>query len=30
MEKEGLRKSHVWKIDRFEDVAIYGIVNPWE
>ena len=30
MEKEGVRKSHVWKIDRFVDVAIYGIVNPFE
>lgn len=28
MEKEGLRRKHIWKIDRFEDVAIYGIVNP--
>jgi len=30
MEREGLRKKHVWKIDRFEDIVLYGIVNPME
>jgi len=27
MEREGLQKKHVWKIDKFEDVFLYGIVN---
>lgn len=27
MEREGLQKKHVWKIDRFEDIVLYGIVN---
>ena len=30
MEREGLQKKHVWKIDRFEDIILYGIVNPNE
>lgn len=28
MEKEGLRKKHIWKNDRYEDLVIYGIVSP--
>lgn len=28
MEREGLQKQHVWKIDRLEDIVLYGIVNP--
>ena len=30
MEKEGVQKKHVWKINRFEDIVLYGIVNPNE
>ncbi len=30
MEREGLQKKHVWKIDQFEDIILYGIVNPNE
>lgn len=30
MEREGLQKKHVWKIDKFEDIILYGIVNPNE
>lgn len=30
MEREGLQKKHIWKIDRFEDIVLYGIVNPAE
>ena len=30
MEKEGVQKKHVWKIDRFEDIVLYGIVNSGE
>lgn len=30
MQKEGLQKKHVWKLDRYEDIILYGIVNPNE
>lgn len=30
MEWEGMQKKQIWKIDRYEDLVLYGILNPAE
>lgn len=30
MKYEGTLKEHIYKIDAFEDVFCYGIINPYK